>query len=525
MTSWKEAALACARHCLACERCQYTTISLQEQDCSWYSECQIDRLHHDGRFKSARMRSIHAEPLTAALPPPAPVTAAGSSAKWPPCTIYVHDPGWSFNQRAMHTRSERWSDKHDYWQLAFALHTALKGYEGRTLDPAAADVVFIAHYFQVHLPRSVTYAGGPLYQWDRALKEGGPSALFNHSEVLLRRWSARPADFVAVLISQACGFARGWLRSARWMLLEPLGYTCGFRHRFDVIAPAVISRPPWAPWRLTPARHKTHFLTYVGRMGKPYIMVPVCQVRLKMWGALRDHPNATILATDYEDAIRPQLRTANKSCAVCSYGCKQCLDPRVYGLPEHGPRQRGVLPRVTSTAEYQEYFLNSTFCLMMRGDYEGSLKFTEIILAGCVPVLISDMPAWPFAQRLDYRSFSYEFDWQEASARPLGVMERLLRVPAHEYAAKHAALMRVRARFFYSRRAERRSGASAERELIKDLCAARGGARAGGPSDDREASTKPARRTYWQSSVEPAAAVRNEMMSLLTSVVGRDGGI
>ena len=250
---------------------------------------------------------------------------------------------------------------------------------------------------------------------------------------------------------------------------QPL--VCGYRHRFDIVSSPVVSSSAWAPARLVPARRATHFLTYIGRLGKPYIQPPVCQVRLNIWAALRTHPNVTFLATDYKTAVVPQLHTPHASCARCDK-CKNCLDPAVYALPAGS--SIGVRPRIRTLAdprsalrEYQGYYLNSTFCLMLRGDHETSRKFTEIILAGCVPVIIADLPSLPFERRLDYRSFSYEFDWRRASAQPLSVVEWLLRVPAHDLAAKRAALLRVRERFYYHADTLRQG---ATRELIYDMC-------------------------------------------------------
>jgi len=92
---------------------------------------------------------------------------------------------------------------------------------------------------------------------------------------------------------------------------------------------------------------------------------------------------------------------------------------------------------------------NSTFCLVLRGDNENSRKFTEVILAGCIPVLIADMPAWPFDWRLDYRTFSYEFDWRLAIADPAAVVTYLMGRPVSEVAAKRRRLLAVRHHFFY----------------------------------------------------------------------------
>ena len=466
--NWRMAAKACVPLCMACANCRYVTISLAHRDCSWFSECSLGRLpSYVSGFRSAQVRT---EPMVLPRPEPSihqPPQTATDAEPWPPCRIYVHDPGPHTNKHWMHRRDQRWSDPDDYFQVAFWLHQALQGYAGRTDDPAAADVIFVAHYFHVHLPRSIVYAGGPLGQWDTQLAKGGPSGLLDDDGPLLKRWMARPADFAIALAmnSPACGHFPKWLRGARWIVLERVWRECRYRDGFDIIGAPVVSRADWLPMRLVPAEHKSHFLTYVGRIGKPYIYPPACQLRLKMWAALRGHPNATFLATDYYEAVVPSLWDSQVRCKQCGFDCKRCLDPSVYALPA-GSRT-GVSPRLGSLAEYQAFFLNSTFCLMMRGDLELSLKFSEMILAGCIPVLIADMPAWPFARRLDYRAFSYEFDWRQASAQPTSIVDWLLRVSTHELAAKRAALMRVRGRFFFHADAQRQG---ATREIIKDLC-------------------------------------------------------
>ena len=465
--SWSSAARACVPRCMECANCRFVTISLQHRDCSWFAKCSAGRLQqYIHGFRSAPVRW---DPLP--MPPPPPPLSGMRPADadgWPPCKIYVHDPGPHANVHLQHRKAERWGNLDDIFQQAYWLHEALKSYAGRTHDVASADVVFVAHYFQVHLPRKTVYAGGPLGGWDKELAEGPPALLDNGT--LLARWTARPADFVIALPNPACRFVPEWLHASRWINMEqPL--VCGYRHRFDIVSSPVVSSSAWAPARLVPARRATHFLTYIGRLGKPYIQPPVCQVRLNMWAALRTHPNVTFLATDYETAVVPQLHTPHASCARCDK-CKNCLDPAVYALPAGS--SIGVRPRIRTRAdprralrEYQGYYLNSTFCLMLRGDHETSRKFTEIILAGCVPVIIADLPSLPFERRLDYRSFSYEFDWRRASAQPLSVVEWLLRVPAHELVAKRAALLRVRERFYYHADT-RRQGAT--RELIYDMC-------------------------------------------------------
>ena len=44
----------------------------------------------------------------------------------------------------------------------------------------------------------------------------------------------------------------------------------------------------------------------------------------------------------------------------------------------------------------------------------------------------ADMPALPFDRRLDYSTFTYEFDWRDASADPEALVDWLLARPRAE---------------------------------------------------------------------------------------------
>ena len=104
---------------------------------------------------------------------------------------------------------------------------------------------------------------------------------------------------------------------------------------------------------------------------------------------------------------------------------------------------------------------------MPRGDNENTRKFAETILAGCIPVLLADMPEWPFARRLDYRRFSFEFDLSAAADDPLAIVRFLLARPAAEVAAKQRELRRIRSSFFYHDQPNR---PSAPIQLLHDMC-------------------------------------------------------
>lgn len=389
------------------------------------------------------------------------------------CSVYVHDPGEKFNALAMRDPAQRWQDLDHYQHVAYWLHQGLLRYTHRTTDLDSADVVFVAHYFLTHNPKARPLDfGAPLQGWDKALRNSGPNGLFRDDPALLWRWRMRPSDFVVAPILKACDHARGWLDVARWIITEPWFGTCLYRHHYDIVAPQVVSSSAWEPppkqTRSEETEPKRHFLLYIGKLCKPYIDPPMTLLRFSMWGHLRAHPNVTFLAVDVPFVVAPYLPPANPgaapTCSTCSYSCKQCIS--LPAATAHLPLDVGTIERL-NLREYRSYLGNASFCLVLRGDNEATRKFTEAILAGCIPVLIADMPAWPFDRRLDYRRFSYEFDVHAATRDPESIVRALMRAPASEVAAKRRALWRVRRHFFYHADSAR---SGAVRQLIRDLC-------------------------------------------------------
>merc|ERR1712050_387012 len=52
---------------------------------------------------------------------------------------------------------------------------------------------------------------------------------------------------------------------------------------------------------------------------------------------------------------------------------------------------------------FNQILQNATFCPIPRGDSGGTKRFFAAILAGCIPVVISDNLALPFVPAVDYR--------------------------------------------------------------------------------------------------------------------------
>ena len=56
--SWDDAYQLCAARCLDCSRCNYVSLSLQWNDCSWFNECDLTSLHTEVRgHRSVRVRN------------------------------------------------------------------------------------------------------------------------------------------------------------------------------------------------------------------------------------------------------------------------------------------------------------------------------------------------------------------------------------------------------------------------------------------------------------------------------------
>ena len=299
------------------------------------------------------------------------------------CSIYVHDPGAQYNTVPTHLPGQLWASGDHYAGVARWIHEALLqssagGGVRLASTPEAADVVFVAHYFLTHNHKdNPLIFGGALFDWDGVLQRGGPSALLGNG-TLLRRWQQRSSDFVVAPVMLACKYAEAapWLRDARWIVLDPFFHnSCGYRQRFDVIAPYVVSDSAWAPPRhhwegvvSSPALGvRRTFVLYAGRLGRAYLDPPMTQLRYRVWSVLRRHPNATILATDVADAVAPFAAYPEERCGACSARCQHCLD-----ISPDADFRLGTISRVGTAEQYRTLLAQSTFCLVLRGDTAGA---------------------------------------------------------------------------------------------------------------------------------------------------------
>ena len=97
-----------------------------------------------------------------------------------------------------------------------------------------------------------------------------------------------------------------------------------------------------------------------------------------------------------------------------------------------------------------DMYSQSVLCPIFPGDSPHSRRLFTTMLLGCVPVLFSDHIQVPFASRLDWSSFV--FDFAQASLQeeaPSSVVEYLFQIPQTEISAKQKALDAVRHHFAY----------------------------------------------------------------------------
>ena len=94
----------------------------------------------------------------------------------------------------------------------------------------------------------------------------------------------------------------------------------------------------------------------------------------------------------------------------------------------------------------------------------------EAIAAGCIPVIIADKLALPFASRLKYDDFSVRVSEKEALKNPLGMLRKLRDMPKRRIRRMQQALLAARPSFLWHTDPSRPSAVD---QILVDLCEAK----------------------------------------------------
>ena len=139
-SGWAGAASACLARCALCPRCNFISLSLRFQDCSWYHRCELDQLYDanqaDPAFLSAAVPTVEQRPMMtlSRTYPARPITPAENSASLQraaarlrrkqglclsPAMLPVEEPHTLASlrdmERALLTHHVRWLPHHVLW--------------------------------------------------------------------------------------------------------------------------------------------------------------------------------------------------------------------------------------------------------------------------------------------------------------------------------------------------------------------------------------------------------------------------
>ena len=137
-------------------------------------------------------------------------------------------------------------------------------------------------------------------------------------------------------------------------------------------------------------------------------------------------------------------------------------------------------------AEYVKKLQRSRFCLVVRGDTSSSRRLFEAIVAGCLPVILSEGLELPFERRVDYASFAYFPSEMEAVMNPKGYIQKLRSIGDDELVRKQQAMAAVAHHFVYGAAAADDAVPGAESAVLEELCAAKKGGAADGQGTKQE---------------------------------------
>lgn len=96
--------------------------------------------------------------------------------------------------------------------------------------------------------------------------------------------------------------------------------------------------------------------------------------------------------------------------------------------------------------EYEKAFQDSKFCLVVRGLVTSTVRFSEVFLYSCIPVIISDGYVPPFSSTVNWRSFSIFVQEDDLVRLP----KILGSIDEGEWSMMQKNLMKVRNHFLYN---------------------------------------------------------------------------
>ncbi|XP_031483813.2 probable glycosyltransferase At5g11130 [Nymphaea colorata] len=105
-----------------------------------------------------------------------------------------------------------------------------------------------------------------------------------------------------------------------------------------------------------------------------------------------------------------------------------------------------IFQRLPRGQSYKEHMMNAKYCLRPSGYEVASPRLTESILAGCMPVPISDGYVLPFSDVLDWSQFSVPIPVQKIPE----LKKILINIPEHSYLKLQANVMRVQKHFVFN---------------------------------------------------------------------------
>lgn len=157
--------------------------------------------------------------------------------------------------------------------------------------------------------------------------------------------------------------------------------------------------------------------------------------RLALDREAADARNKTLLAFHVEGKNGPPEYVLRRKVSAL-YSAQ--LNPDVRAAPD----PRLALWKSASRDEYDGALRRAKYCLVIEGFSAWTPRLTEAIMHGCVPAVLSPLYRLPFDAVLQWEKFSVRLAVEDVPRLP-EVLE------AHDHAALHANLLRVRALFAY----------------------------------------------------------------------------